>query len=74
MLTASEDGTARVWDARTGEPVGKPLEHQGAVNSASFSADGSRVVTASADETARVWDARTGEPVGKPLEHEGVVI
>jgi WD40 repeat protein len=30
-VTASEDHTARVWDATTGEPVTVPLEHQGFV-------------------------------------------
>jgi WD40 repeat protein len=35
--------------------------HGDRVISASFSADGSRIVTASADKTARVWDAATGD-------------
>jgi WD40 repeat protein len=30
------------------------------VNSASFSADGSRIVTASYDRTARLWDTAKG--------------
>jgi WD40 repeat protein len=30
------------------------------VNSASFSADGRRLVTAGIDRTARVWDAKSG--------------
>jgi WD40 repeat protein len=64
---------ARVYDARTGEPVTPPLKHEKSVWHASFSADGRRVVTAGADKTARVWDARTGEPVTPPLKHEGVV-
>src|SRR5262245_52190740 len=34
--------------------------HTGLVSSATFSADGARIVTASWDATARVWDARTG--------------
>ena len=34
--------------------------HTGAVMSASFSPDGSRIVTGSDDRTAKVWDARTG--------------
>ena len=27
VVTASGDKTARVWDARTGAPVGAPLQH-----------------------------------------------
>src|SRR4051794_9640854 len=34
--------------------------HRGGVHSASFSADGTRIVTASHDQTAKVWDAKTG--------------
>jgi hypothetical protein len=60
VVTASGDKTARVWDAATGAPIGKPLQHEGSVNSASFSPDGARVVTASTDKTARVW---TGPPL-----------
>jgi WD40 repeat protein len=69
VVTASGDRTARVWDARTGQPLGAPLQHGATVTSATFSADGTRVVTASDDHTARVWDARTGQPVGAPLQH-----
>src|SRR5262249_45420487 len=28
VLTASQDNTARLWDAATGQPVGGPLPHQ----------------------------------------------
>ena len=56
MVTASDDGTARVWDLRGERPSFVALEgHQGPVLSASFSADGTHVVTASEDNTARVW-------------------
>ena len=70
VVTASDDKTARVWDADTGKPVGAPLQHQGTVISAAFSPDGRRVVTASYDKTARVWEADTGKPVGAPLQHQ----
>ena len=73
VVTASDDRTARVWDARTGQPVGAPLQHGGIVTSAAFSGDGARVVTASGDRTARVWDARTGQPLGAPLHHGDTV-
>ena len=29
VLTGSEDKTARLWDAATGQPLGQPLTHQG---------------------------------------------
>ena len=31
VVTASYDKTARIWDARTGEPIGKKLQHDGLV-------------------------------------------
>ncbi|HEV3375909.1 MAG TPA: TIR domain-containing protein [Thermoleophilaceae bacterium] len=62
IVTASEDRTARIWNARTGKPRLVLDGHRDDVNSAAFDADGGRVVTASDDETARIWDARTGEP------------
>jgi WD40 repeat protein/tRNA A-37 threonylcarbamoyl transferase component Bud32 len=34
--------------------------HTGAVHTAVYSPDGSRIVTSSADSTARIWDAATG--------------
>jgi WD40 repeat protein len=27
IATAGDDGTARLWDAATGSPVGEPLRH-----------------------------------------------
>ncbi len=73
VVTASDDRTARVWDARTGAPVTPPLPHQGAVTAVAFSPDGTRVVTASSDTVARVWDARTGALVTPPLVHQDAV-
>ena len=66
-------GTARVWDAQTGQPLTEPLKHADLVFSAKFSSDGKRVVTASMDSTARVWDAQTGQLLTEPLKHAGWV-
>ncbi|MCX6878946.1 MAG: hypothetical protein NTW21_34820, partial [Verrucomicrobia bacterium] len=57
VVTASDDKTARVWDAASGKTVGEPMRHEDDIHSASFSPDGMRVVTASWDKTARVSDA-----------------
>jgi WD40 repeat protein len=74
VVTASADGTARVWDAGSGKPLSPPLSHDGAVLSVAFSPDGTGIVTASADGTARVWDAASGEPRSPPLEHHRAVL
>ena len=74
IVTASEDKTARQWDAETGKPIGEPLTgHADVVWSAAFSPDGKRIVTASAD-TARLWDAETGKPIGEPLTGHADVV
>ena len=60
ILTGSHDGTARVWDARTGENT-LTLTHANWVRAVAWSPDATHILTASDDGTARVWDARTGE-------------
>src|SRR5262249_55250758 len=45
VLTGSLDGTARLWDAATGRPVGEPLRLGGAVWSVALSPDGKTVAT-----------------------------
>src|SRR5277367_4635558 len=72
VLTASE-GTAQLWDAATGKPLGQPMKHGGDILTAVFSADGQRVVTTSEAETAQVWEAATGKPLGEPMEHQALL-
>jgi WD40 repeat protein len=59
IVTADRNGTARVWDAATGQVV-TPLPSDGQ-RTISFSPDGSRIVTAGNNHRARLWDARTGK-------------
>src|SRR5262249_9310997 len=76
LASASEDGTARLWDVATGRPVGGPLHHLGKdkVVSAAFSPNGQRLVTASADGTVSQWDTQKGDAVEPPYErHTGEV-
>ncbi len=81
VLTASANGTARVWSAFSGRPLTPPLSNsQGWISrgrwngvlDARFSPDGSLVATNSLDGTTRVWDARTGKPI-TPLLMTGAV-
>jgi WD40 repeat protein len=73
IVTASQDKTARVWDAATGQLVATLSGHTGAVNDAAFSPDGTRVVTASQDNTARVWDAASGNLLATLTGHTAEV-
>jgi tetratricopeptide (TPR) repeat protein len=72
-VTASADGTARVWEASTGRPVSPALRHRDGVSWAGFSLDGEQVVTACGDGTAQVWQAATGRHVLPPFLHSGPV-
>ena len=72
-MTASDDSTARIWDAESGKEIAVLKGHDGAVRSAAFSGDGKRVVTASADKTARIWDAESGKEIAVLKGHDGSV-
>src|SRR5262249_27492270 len=64
LATGSQDATARVWDAGTGQEL-LVLKHSTWVHGVHFSPDGDRLVTASSEVGARgvlrVWSARTGD-------------
>jgi hypothetical protein len=74
IVTASEDNTARIWDAATGKQIVILNGHTDHVHSAVFSPDGLRVATASGDATARLWDADTGKQMGLLKGHEGPLL
>lgn len=61
VITGSEDGTARVWDVRTGAQLLTLKGHSGPVQATTFIQDGRRVLTWSSDETIREWDAEGGK-------------
>ena len=73
VVTASEDKTARIWNATTGACVRALKGHKYSVWSCAFSPDGAQVVTASTDKTAKVWDASTGACVRTLHGHKGTV-
>jgi WD40 repeat protein len=69
IVTASQDGTARIWDVASGEALGELKGHGGDLWHASFDAKGERIVTASGDGTAQVWDAANGDLLRELKSH-----
>jgi WD40 repeat protein/serine/threonine protein kinase len=57
LASASHDRTVRIWDVKTGRPVGELRGHDDVVYGVAYSPDGSRLATASWDGTVRIWDA-----------------
>lgn len=71
LLTASQDGTVRVWDADSGALRAILAAHEKAISKAIFSPDGSLIATGSFDKTARIWNAENGAEIASfdPGEH-----
>jgi len=69
IATASEDGTAVIWNVRSGQTVCDPLRHRFAVSAVRFTPDSLKIATAS-DSTAQVWDVATGAAITESLQHE----
>jgi WD40 repeat protein len=73
VLTGSYDGTARLWDLATGEPLQVLTGHSEHVVCVAWSPDSGRVATGSWDGTARIWNPATGECVAVLKGHSGWV-
>jgi len=54
-----------VWEVATGQELVR-LTHEGAVRSAAFSPDGTRVLSEAVDDTVRVWKALWGTEICPP--------
>lgn len=63
-LSASEDGTLRLWDVQTGKSVRTFLGHTGAVRTCTFSPDGRYALSSALlDNTLRAWEINTGQEI-----------
>ncbi|MEZ7919500.1 MAG: hypothetical protein QMC24_04160 [Akkermansiaceae bacterium] len=63
FLSASEDGTARLWD-QAGRPLSQ-FNHGSPITTLTAHAGANRIVTAGADGIVRVWDAAKGTKLGE---------
>jgi WD40 repeat protein len=68
VVTASDDNTAKIWDAGNGRLLVDLKGHVKGINTAKFNTDGNKIVTASSDSTIIIWEVYSGNIL---LELEG---
>ncbi|MCC6394852.1 MAG: TIR domain-containing protein [Bryobacterales bacterium] len=75
ILTASSDGSARVWDAKTGKRISTVHPHEGELGIADIGPDGNLLATGGrgARDPICVWKASDGEHVRCFRGHFGTV-
>ncbi|MGP0067723.1 MAG: WD40 repeat domain-containing serine/threonine protein kinase [Isosphaeraceae bacterium] len=74
VLTGSCDGTAQVWDATTGRPIGLPMRHSDQVHSVAFSPDGRLILVSGSDGKVQLWNVATGQVAGPILSHGAEIL
>ena len=70
VLTASGDGTAKIWDLATGHCLRSLTPHEAGVLSGEFSPDGRHLLLGSWHSTATLWDIAKGKRVQTFRGHE----
>ncbi|UCJ12398.1 MAG: hypothetical protein JWS08_00775 [Phormidium sp. PBR-2020] len=73
IVSASNDGSVRLWDVATGELLHSFDGHQAPVHSTEFNNQGTQVVSAAWDGTLKLWDVATGELLHSLDGHSGSV-
>ena len=73
-VSASLDGTIRLWNLKTKEEVRKFEGHVGEVYCIAVSADGTRILSGGNDRTVRLWDAQNGKEIHCFKGHANAVI
>jgi WD40 repeat protein len=75
LATGSEDGTARLWDPRTGEQLATLNGHRGWANAVCAVTVGGRdlLATGSGDRTVRLWNPQSGEQIATLSGHDSSV-
>ncbi|MFN8546426.1 MAG: protein kinase [Candidatus Eisenbacteria bacterium] len=73
LASASIDGSARVWSARTGRVRVVLIEAPPRFNAIAWSEDGTRIALGGSDQVVRLFDGRSGQPVNDLHGHVGAV-
>lgn len=71
--TLGGDGNIRLWDLKTGLPIGNSLKHEGSIQDCAFSPHGEALLAAYLDGGWQWWDTQTGEAIGEEV-FQGTVV
>jgi WD40 repeat protein/Tfp pilus assembly protein PilF len=61
VVSGSDDGAVKIWDAVTGRELLSLVDHRDAVNSVAVSPNGKLVASTGRDGIARVWESSKGQ-------------
>jgi WD40 repeat protein/uncharacterized caspase-like protein len=73
ILTTSNDGTCRLWNAKNGQQIMTYEGHGGDVWDAALYKNEQRVITTSSDRLAIIWDKKTGKKIKQITAHNDYV-
>lgn len=65
--------SVRLWDAKTGEPLVRPLEAEDQLTECQFSNDFRHILIGERSGMAKIWDWKAGELAGPAFGHSSVV-
>ncbi len=73
IVSCSDDGTIRLWEALTGKPIDVLRGHRGEVCAIDVSPDGKLLASGGRDSTVRIWDLEKRELIKQLERHKGAV-
>ncbi|KAM7223212.1 WD40-repeat-containing domain protein [Rhypophila decipiens] len=71
IASASADGTARIWDAHTGEHLETLVGHMQGISCIAWAPDSNTLATGSDDKAIRLWDRVTASPAHSDTNRDG---
>jgi WD40 repeat protein len=73
LVSASEDGTAQIWNMFNSNDILIYKKHTARVNAVDWSVSGKYIVSGSSDMTAHIWDSRNGSTSFIYKQHTGAI-
>jgi WD40 repeat protein len=73
VVSASWDGTLKIWDAKKHEEIRTLSDHKGNIYSVAMSSDTKHIISGGQDRVMRLWCFHTGELLSCFEGHSGII-